>query len=365
MKAVGPYSTVLLTGARAPVTLELARAFAQRGCKVVVADTFSTALTRWSRSVNAFVKIPSPVTDPSGFAASLLQAVRRYEVDELIPTCEETFHVAMIRNSLPCRVWTMDIDTLRMLHDKLAFSLAVQPDMPVPETIQVSEFAAWEQSAEYVFKPRFSRFAARTIIGQRVQSEDFDKPSEWIAQRRIIGTEYCVYSVWHGGAMTALAIYHPRYRAGQGAGIYLETAQHSEISNMVESFGTRLQLHGQYSFDVIVEEKTNVPYVIECNPRATSGAHLLGPAVAEAFFGGSMIRPPVGSRRAIWYAMAMYHPRVLLQHTLRSAKDVVFQPEDPLPAVLQGLSVLSFMGIAMRHRCSLLQATTLDIEWNG
>lgn len=360
----------MITGARAPVALELARAFKSSGCRVVVADTFPLALARWSRSADAYVRLPAPATDHKGFVVALRQAVRSFEVDDVIPTCEETFFVAMAREQLPCRVWTTDVDTLRMFHDKLTFARTVQNDMYVPETVSVSTFTDWKNSADYVFKPRFSRFAARTLIGRQVHATDIPDPEAWVAQRRIIGKEYCVYSVWQHGAMTAIAIYHPRFRAGQGAGIFLEAVRNDEIMRMVMRTGTRHQWHGQCSFDVIVDAETQTPYVIECNPRATSGAHLLAD-VARAFDvglwsqEGRLLQPSPTASCAIWYAMALYHPQVLLQRRYRKAPDAVYQPADPLPAIMQGLSALYFVASAWRNRCTVLEATTLDIEWNG
>lgn len=358
--------TVLLTGGRAPVTLELARAFKHYGCRVVVIDTFSSALTRWSNCVDAYVTVPAPAQHLDNFTSALLKIIHEHNVDWVVPTCEETFYVGMIRELLPCRVWTMDIDTLRLLHDKQSFANIIRPFMPTPQTQNVSEFTDWENSAEYVFKPRFSRFAARTVIGRSVQTSDFSHPEQWIAQRRIIGPEYCVYTVWNNGTMKANAMYHPTLRAGKGAGIFLESVDHPGIASMLQHFGEHLALDGQYSFDVIIEADSGTPYVIECNPRATSGAHMLGSAAAAAFLDVEATAPPeTSTRRALWYAIAMYHPSAILQRKYRGTSDVVFRVADPLPALFQVLSLLHFGITAWRNKCSLLEATTLDIEWNG
>jgi hypothetical protein len=332
---------------------------------VILADTFGVPLARWSRSVDHFERLPAPVNGLEHFGQAIAHMVARYGIDDVIPTCEETFYVSMVRDRIPCAVWVSDIDLLRTLHDKWLFASHAITRAHVPDTVLVSEMSDWERSADYVFKPRFSRFASRTIIGRQVSYADFTAPSEWIAQRRIHGTELCVYSIWNQGRMTAIAIYHPRFRAGQGAGIYLEAAQHQEITSIVEQMGRSLAYHGQLSFDVILEHSTGRPYVIECNPRTTSGAHLLGTSVADAFTGNGFHQPVPGARCAIWYAMAMYHPRILLQRAYRDAPDVVYHRTDPLPSILQGLSALYFVASAWRNHCSVLEATTLDIEWNG
>ena len=45
--------------------------------------------------------------------------------------------------------------------------------------------------------------------------------------------------------------------------------------------------------------------------------------------------------------------------------DIVIDATDPLPAIGQFASVIEFIYRAVRHRCSLLAATTRDIEFNG
>ncbi|MBU3742729.1 MAG: ATP-grasp domain-containing protein [Candidatus Kapabacteria bacterium] len=357
--------TVLITGARAPVALELARSFDNGGANVIVADTHGAALARWSRSVRRFVRIPSPVHAFDAFASTLDRIVQEHGVDDVIPTCEETFYVSMLRDSLPCRTWVMDIDTLRAVHDKWTFSQHPVFNAHVPETVRLTDFHDWDATVNYVFKPRFSRFAARAVIGRHVRSADFANSEDWIAQRRIIGREVCVYSVWRHGTMTAIAIYHPRYRAGQGAGIYLEAVHDDRITSMVRDAGQRMGFHGQLSLDVIIDATTEQPYVIECNPRATSGAHLLGDALADAFTSDVFVQPPVDAEYAIWYAMALYHPAAMLKRRNRRACDVVFRRADALPALMQGLGALHFAASAWRNKCSILEATTRDIEWNG
>ena len=52
-------------------------------------------------------------------------------------------------------------------------------------------------------------------------------------------------------------------------------------------------------------------------------------------------------------------------HDFRRAREVSFAWRDPLPAFGQFLQVLQVMRIARAHRISFLEATTVDIEWDG
>jgi hypothetical protein len=48
-----------------------------------------------------------------------------------------------------------------------------------------------------------------------------------------------------------------------------------------------------------------------------------------------------------------------------SSPDVIARADDPAPALSQGLTAAEFAWRALRHRISLLEATTWDIEFNG
>ena len=48
-----------------------------------------------------------------------------------------------------------------------------------------------------------------------------------------------------------------------------------------------------------------------------------------------------------------------------SSRDFVFRWDDPMPALLQGRSLLHYFKFAHKNKLSLLDASMFDIEWNG
>jgi hypothetical protein len=62
---------VLLTGARAPATLELARLRARAGSVVHVADTHRWHICRGSRLITGAHRLPSPRFAPIAYATAL------------------------------------------------------------------------------------------------------------------------------------------------------------------------------------------------------------------------------------------------------------------------------------------------------
>lgn len=358
-------SSILLTGARAPVTLELCRAFAQQGHRVYLADMNLLPIARWSRFVEQYLRIPAPVQEFTAFKQALKDLVERYQIEHLVPTCEETFYVSKIKHELPCRVWTNGFELMVDLHHKQRFLDLAKNFFHIPATLACTYFDDWKNAEAYVFKPIFSRFASQVIIGQPEQKCQAPRknPRDWIAQERLIGQEICVYSIWRQGQLGGFAAYRPMQRAGKGASVYFEGFFRQDIFEAVKKFGEYYQIEGQLSFDLMLcGDKV---YVLECNPRATSGAHLLGEDLAACFFAEQQVVLRSQKTKAIKLAWLLNHPQSIFSKDFSKLEDVIWHPQDQRPFFLQGLSVLELLYLAVRHRQNVLAVSTRDIEFNG
>lgn len=338
---------------------------AAAGHRVIMADCQRFTVARWSNSVVKYVTLPSPALETAAFIKALEQLVHLERVDHLVPTCEEAFYISRYKDQFNCYVWTAPFELMNRLHNKASFITMAEGYFPIPKTIEVAEFNNWENAIDFVFKKKYSRFGTSVIMDadreklQRVRSQ----AREWIAQEKITGREVCVYSVWHEGKMHGFACYHPLYRFGKGAGIFFEPVKNEDIFNCVKRFGESCDYTGQLSFDIIIREQ--VPYVIECNPRGTSGAHLLNSRLNDAFFGDQLVMANNHEEFSIRYAMLLRHPAKLLEKRVRRAKDVIFAGDDLKPYFLQVLSIFEILYLKLSRNQTLLEATTGDIEWNG
>ncbi len=68
--------TILLTGARAPVTLDLARAFAAAGHRVIAAESMAYPLSIHSNAFAEFYFITAPNTSLNQFQDDLLKIIQ-------------------------------------------------------------------------------------------------------------------------------------------------------------------------------------------------------------------------------------------------------------------------------------------------
>lgn len=376
---------VLVTGSRAPVALEMVRAFARAGHTVYAADTPRWTLASHSRYLARHFRVPPPRFDPGGFAAELERIVAAEGIDVLVPTCEEVFHVARAfgRLSARTRVFTMPLEVLAGLHHKGRFqALAASLGVRTPRTTVVTGVeelrAALPDFPAYLLKPAYSRFATRIVTNRgplagRVPVDAVRPTPEepWLVQEFVEGELLCTYGTLHAGRVTAHCAYRTPFRVDHGSGVRFVSADGAETREVAARIGAALGYTGQLSCDFVLGVEG--PVVLECNPRATSGAHLLDPAKLV----GGILDPaqpawtePAGRGGQLWaplLASVAGEPRrwlAALPALLRGG-DVVLDPRDPLPALAQLRLGAHFARVARRNGTGMAAATTHDIEWNG
>lgn len=380
-------SRVALTGGRAPATLELARLLARAGHTVFVAESARWPLTRGSAAVAQSVRVPPPRHDPAGFAAALADLLVRERIDLLVPTCEEVFYVARARDQLAqlSQVLVAPLAALHPLHSKWQFAQrAAAHGLAVPETqLLASESdlqAALAGPGAWVLKPVYSRFAARTLLPPHpagaLEKVRPTPAAPWVAQRLVRGRGLCTYSVAHAGRLAAHAAYPVTFSAGQGAAIHFQAEAHAGALAWVAAFVAAEAFTGQIAFDFI-EDAAGSLWALECNPRLTSGVHLLAahPDFAAALWGcgPALVTPPLGPPAMFAAAMLLYGlPSLRSGAGLRrwlsamgGSRDVIAQWRDPRPALTQFASLAEFAARSWRLGISALEASTEDIEWNG
>ncbi|KUM27103.1 hypothetical protein AU467_18035 [Mesorhizobium loti] len=381
----GADKTVLITGARAPVALHLARLLAGAGRRVILADTPARPIAAASKACARYHRLPPPRFEPQAYAEAVEALVRAEGIELVIPTCEEVFHLALARRDrpMPAQLFAPGIELLAEVHNKHAFiRLAGKLGLAVPETVLLQSTADLQavrgRSRELVFKPVWSRFASQVLLRPTPDFLDAITPSPampWVAQRFIDGEEISAYAVGCAGKLKALALYRSLYRAGKGAGIFFERVEDQAARELVERIVAGTSWSGQISFDLMREADGRV-LPLECNPRAVSGLHFFrdpatfasavledGPEVA------SDITAPQTVRLAMWiYGL----PAALrsgglgrFRKAMSNGQELLDWPGDPAPVKAQWTVLAEMAGVAWRQRISLQAASTRDIEWNG
>ncbi|KYC38216.1 hypothetical protein WA1_38395 [Scytonema hofmannii PCC 7110] len=382
-------TNILLTGGRAPVTLDLARLLSAAGYRVFVADSIKHHLCTASRAVIKNFLVPPPRINPTGYIEALLEIIQQESIEFLIPTCEEIFYISnkLFQLTPYCQVFAEPLEKLNRLHNKWQFINRVQQlGLVAPQTWLLNshkdllDVLDLPNPKKIVLKPVYSRFANHVHILSKPLSEipllEINSQKAWVAQEFLSGKHYCTYSIAHQGKVVAHAVYPTIFTAGKGSCIYFESIEHSGLLEWVKTFVEAEEFTGQIAFDFI-ESDDGVLYPLECNPRAISAIHLFeaSDGLERAFFNKTniIIQPKVGQRTAIAMAMIVYG----LASAIRSGRfgswlkmfmrtqDVVFRLSDPLPFFHLWIVLFQFIQMSRRSGLTLQQVSTQDIEWDG
>lgn len=375
---------VLVTGARAPAALDIARSLKAAGCEVHMADCVPARIARWSCAPTMVHRHASPVRESARFAADMRGLLDRLDPTAVIPTCEEVFHLVALAEAdgWSGRVIAPPMDRLTRLHHKGQFAHLCQTlGLSVPNSMTATDADALMMQAtrgQVVVKPAWSRFGARTLIGPTPQqlarlSPSPDQP--WIVQNRVRGEEVSLYAMAHEGQMSAFSAYRSDWRTRGGAAYVFEPLTGGVLDRLRDMASTLASFvgTGQFGCDAIVDV-TGQPWLIECNPRATSGVHLFRRSAefGQALLGRGIADPaPDDWRNGVMLdgfgvAEALRTRRLSKWRTDRGrSKDIVSAPGDPLPPLGALMDAAGFGRRALASGQGLAEAMTADIEWNG
>jgi len=379
---------ILLTGGRAPVTLHLARLFEKAGHTVFVAESMKYHICLYSNAVKKNFVVPSPRFNKDEYIQALIDIIQREKTDLLIPTCEEVFYISEKIDELSdyCKVFTDKSDKLADLHNKYQFITGIEGcKIKAPETLLISSQEELNRQLtltefqKAVIKPVYSRFSAKIKIisesDKNIPDIDISEKNPWIIQKFIEGSQFCTYSIVQNGNITAHTTYPTTFTAGIGSGIAFEHKEYPEVFTWISEYVKKINYTGQIAFDFIQTPNKEV-YVIECNPRATSGIHLFEETnLTRAFFENSekIIIPNKSTKIMISLAMLTYglcsinSSGKLLSwiKTFFFSKDIVFKLSDTVPFIHQFFILAGLGFVSLKNKIKITEVSTMDIEWNG
>jgi hypothetical protein len=352
-----------------------------------MADCSRARAARASKTPKAVHRYASPRKDPQRFARDIAALVQTLDPVLIVPTCEEVFYLAALvrRGVLDQRLFAPSFEVLAELHAKGRFIDACRVlGLPVPGTWRATADEDLRDmlhvSTHLVFKPEYSRFGARAVIGPEPEDLTAIKPTParaWIIQQRIYGEDASFYAVAREGKLTAFCAYRSSWRLKGGVAYAfapLDETLAAQIHTMAEVLAGQLVIHGQFACDLVVDEAEK-PWLIECNPRAVSGVHLFppGPDLANAILGrGEAQVEPLASAHigaAMWrYGLpaALSGKRLDAWKRQRAiGRDVLSAPGDRGPVLGALIDSLGYgLRAAVTDR-TLAEAMTADMEWNG
>ncbi|KTD57220.1 ATP-grasp domain-containing protein [Legionella shakespearei] len=299
---------ILLTGIRTPVGLTLLNNLSASGYEVYCADSCKYPLVRFAKRSRGYRLLPSPRFEPLVFKEELIEICVTYQIDLIIPLCEEIFYVAQIKDDLPqgTEVFCDDFELLVAAHNKKEVLQLVEGlPIQIPKTRLLTTDTSFAETRNKVIKQIYSRFG--TACYKNISSIQFEQLKKshsggWLMQEYLPGKEYCSYSIASKGKLLAHTAYLPKHRLYDSASIYFEPVEDEDIRHFCEAFIRKYNFTGQIAFDFI--RTSSGLYIIECNPRATSGLFLLAQHdLADLFVQRKVMQAPLSSPQMLGVAM--------------------------------------------------------------
>lgn len=369
---------VLVTGSRAPASMDIMRSLIKQGYQVYSVDSMTFPLGRFVKGLKKHFTIPKPNRNLQGFLDAIKAIVIDYKIDLLIPTCEEIFFISQGYTELSkhTRLLCEPFERLNPLHNKYIFNqLAQEYELDAPEswllTTQADKKKIPKDTA-IVLKPVYSRFGSHVLIKPTQEKiDELPLHASYIAQRFVAGKEYCAYAIAHQGEVLIHSCYHPKYTAGPAAGIYFEPAEIESITNFIKVFCQRYQFSGQIAFDFILEK--DKAFVLESNPRITSGFHLISDHInwSEILQGKPQTLQPSTKPFMIGLGMKVHGLPHLWANSkefikdYRKAQDVMRDNAYPWIGVKSLITIANILARMMIEKKNFHRASTDDIEFNG
>lgn len=367
---------VLITSPRAPIVLEWIKIAQRGGHKISLCDSLYFPLTRFSPTSVKYHRIPAPRLNFEGYQQAMLPLIEW--ADWVIPTCEDIFYLAQLPLSETQRqkCFMPDNTVLFGLHNKVnVFNYLPQTPhirFPASRLITQQNEIEWDNTVhKTVLKPIFSRFGRSVIRGvtpEKVENLNITTDYPWVQQQFIEGQPLCNYAVCVKGKVVGHSIYRPRYLLNQSASTYFEPVQDERIERFMQTFAVKTGYHGQVAFDFI-DDGVEL-WVLECNPRGTSGLHLLGDSLelntsGQIFAKNNQPLQPMRVGKLLpllfgWQALKEGKWQQLMQD-YRQAKDVTAA----LPSYATWLALGEMYYRQLRYRKPLTSASTFDIEFDG
>lgn len=369
---------LLITCPRAPVTLEWIKIAQRSGHRVTLVDSLRFPMAGFMPDVT-YQRIASPRLDFAQYQRQITALIE--QADYIIPTCEDIFYLAQLPLSATERkkIFMPNHKLLLQLHHKQDFFTTLNSHVKCPETTLITDknslIADEEREQKTILKPVYSRFGRSVIRGVPKANLSAIKqnimPTEsqpWVQQAFIAGEPVCNYAVCEYGTVIAHAMYRPKYLLNQSAATYFEPLFDPRCQAFIEQFAADNHYHGQVAFDFI-DDGDNL-WVLECNPRATSGLHLIGQNLQLSGDGQlSVTGNPtqqahrIGASLPLLFTLDAVKKRQFnaLIHDYNIAKDVTAD----LPCYASGLAFAEMLWRSLRYRQPLTSASTFDIEYDN
>lgn len=368
---------VAVTSARAPVALEWTKFFRREGHQVVLLDSLSKPLATHLAKRDQMVtyrRHPAPRWQFSAYRVVMKELIA--EVDVLVPTCEDIFYLAQIdlteaerqKCFMPERQILLDLHHKQKVYEQVAVASLIK--FPKTRLLASHKDVDWLRLRETILKPVYSRFGSSVLLNpdeKSLSQLEISPAYPWVQEEKLVGQQICHYAICQSGQVISQVAYKSAYELNGSASSFFEPYDEPAIFEFVKKFVAKSQFTGQLAFDFMATD--DGLYLLECNPRSTSGLHLLTSRLRFNDGGFSAIGQPENRAYSIGgLLIPAFAGSALKQGKLRQLLNDSHRADSILKGIKKrelSQSLLEFYRIARRHGIGLSQASTYDFEYNG
>ncbi|MBZ7985359.1 hypothetical protein AVANS14531_03280 [Campylobacter sp. Cr9] len=297
---------VLITGARAPVSFEWLKIL--KNDELIFADSIDFILL--NKNIN-YIKMPSPRFDFYNFCNEYFKLFK--QVDKIICNCEEIFYIAQARDlylkinpNEEYKFFIPKTSFLLTFHNKFSIFSALKDmrnlsyknvSIKYPKSYYINNVSLLKKYdlSKFILKPIYSRFGLNVIRNIDINKLNISLNNPYVLQEKINANQICNYAIFENGILKEHIVYDSRYLINNSAGSYFVRIDDENINkcifNFMQELGINFKLNGQIAFDFLMQkndEKISL-YLIECNPRATSGLHFINNTNSHLRVGKSIL----------------------------------------------------------------------------
>jgi predicted ATP-grasp superfamily ATP-dependent carboligase len=282
------------------------------GHLIEVCDPSPYCLARFSRFVGKFHRCPGLRDDPAGFLGFVEELLSARHFDVLLPTHEQGFLFARVRQRLEDRVALAlpSFASYRIAHSKAGFSrLLDQLGLPQPATrivkseselrdavrfpcvvktsVGTASRGIWFVRDDGDLEGALQGLSAQGLKVQDLKVQDLKVngafADEVLVQEFVAGATEKAQAVFCRGKLLGFHAYR-QIAAGAGGGEAIkQSARRPEVRALLATIGEKLAWHGALSVDYVLPDDGATPLLIDCNPRLVepmsaylAGADLVG-----------------------------------------------------------------------------------------
>lgn len=379
---------ILITSWRSFVALELMRLMKEN--TIFIQECQEEYICKYSKYKNGECITTAPSQNFEIYKTQILDFIKKNDIQLVIPTTEDIFYISRLKTdieNLGCTIMSDDFEKLKKLHSKKQImELSEWLGIDIPKTFEffsledLKNYITAHPHFDYVVKPKYSRFANFISSNQIPGSKSLDEiqidltSNSYILQEYISGKSVCSYSLAKKWTLWSHMNYECVLTYNGWSGTFLESFQNEKIQNFVKNFCEKYAINGQISFDYMITPEWKI-YLIECNPRPTSGIHLLKNDIE---FQKRILAFKTQEKQDLYtlrWEIRNGFSLINLLYTFQVKKfftwiesisyDVVFDTKDISPFFKQPTLLLYYKHLASEKNMSLSQVTSYDIEYDG